>query len=197
MRIPTATAEAQIEIKKSRFIALALPVNSLKPIREMVKEKKAEHPGAAHVVHAAVIGPSGSEYSMSDDGEPKGTSGRPALEVLKGSGITNLLVMIVRYFGGTKLGTGGLVKAYGEAVKAVLEELSTEELVEKTEFQLHLSYADHGSIQQIFQKHQVEILNEEFAMDITIQARCPDKTLQEITPLLQNATNGKSKIKTL
>ena len=126
MRIPTARAEAEIEIKKSRFIAIAIPANSLEDVKKAVQQVRSEHPDATHVVHAAVIGKAGTIYSSSDDKEPKNTAGRPALEVVKGSGITDIAVCIVRYFGGTLLGTGGLVKAYGDSAKEVLKIVPTE-----------------------------------------------------------------------
>ena len=104
-------AETEIEIKKSRFISIAYPVSSLEEVKKRVLETRALHPSATHVVHSAVVGKSGTLYSSSDDREPKNTAGRPSLEVLKGSGITDICVCTVRYFGGTLLGTGGLVKA--------------------------------------------------------------------------------------
>jgi uncharacterized YigZ family protein len=125
VRIPLESAQTELEVRKSKFLAFALPCTSLTDAKHMVSTLKAEHPGANHVVHAAVIGERGDEFSYSDDREPKNTAGRPALEVLKGSGITNVAIFIVRYFGGTLLGTGGLVKAYGESAKKVLEILKT------------------------------------------------------------------------
>ena len=88
MQVLLERAEAEIEIKKSKFIAIALPVKTHDDVRNAVSSIRREHPTANHVVHAAVIGKAGTEYSMSDDREPKNTAGRPALEVLKGSGIT-------------------------------------------------------------------------------------------------------------
>ena len=101
------TATAEIEIKKSRFISIAYPVESLEEVKEKVIYTRSLHPNATHVVHSAVVGKSGTLCSSSDDREPKNTAGRPSLEVLKGSGITNICVCTVRYFGGTLLGTGG------------------------------------------------------------------------------------------
>ena len=117
MQVLLERAEAEIEIKKSKFIAIALPVKTHDDVRNAVSSIRREHPTANHVVHAAVIGKAGTEYSMSDDREPKNTAGRPALEVLKGSGITDIVICIVRYFGGTLLGTGGLVNAYKEDLR--------------------------------------------------------------------------------
>ena len=121
MLVLTERAEAEIEVKRSRFIAIALPANTPEDVRNAVLSIRKEHPDANHVVHAAVIGKAGTMYSSSDDREPKNTAGRPALEVLKGSGVTDITVCIVRYFGGTLLGTGGLVHAYGETSKLALE----------------------------------------------------------------------------
>ena len=117
MLVPVERAEASIEVKKSKFIAIAIPTKTMEGVKEAVSEVRKEHPDANHVVHAAVIGKAGTMYSSSDDREPKNTAGRPALEVLKGSGVTDVTVAVVRYFGGTLLGTGGLVKAYGDSVK--------------------------------------------------------------------------------
>lgn len=120
MKILAEEKEAQIIVKKSRFIAIAKKCTSTQMAKDLVKQVKAQHPKARHVVHAAVIG---NEFSFSDDKEPKNTAGRPAFEVVKGSGINNICVLIVRYFGGTLLGTGGLVHAYSDAVKLVLSDI--------------------------------------------------------------------------
>ena len=157
-----------LELKKSRFIAIALKAESLEKVKDIVKETRAEHPKANHVVHAAVIGKNGTLYSSSDDKEPKNTAGRPALEVLKGSGITNIIVCIIRYFGGTLLGTGGLVKAYGDAVKSVLEKVKTEEMKDKETISLRFSYEYYTLLKRLFEKNSVTIDAEDFNTDISI-----------------------------
>ncbi|MDC7222200.1 MAG: IMPACT family protein [Spirochaetales bacterium] len=194
MNIPKGPAFAQIEIKKSKFLAYALPLASLADIKEEVAKARREHPDSRHVVHAAVVGPEGGEFSLSDDGEPKGTSGRPSLEVLKGRDVTNVLVLIVRYFGGTKLGTGGLVKAYGDAVKAVLEELDTEPLVQKADFRLNLTYHDHSPVRLLLEKEGVEILSEEFAEGVTLTGRCPRAVLDTLGEPIRDLTRGAARI---
>jgi uncharacterized YigZ family protein len=138
MHILLEQATCEIEVKKSRFIAIASPLSDLSQIKEIVNQCRMEHPLANHVVHAAVLGPKGDLYSYSDDHEPKNTAGRPALEVLKGSGVTNILVLVIRYFGGTLLGTGGLVKAYADSVKEVLKIIKTEPLIDKTSFHISM-----------------------------------------------------------
>jgi uncharacterized YigZ family protein len=107
-------------IKGSRFLSELFPCDSQAAARELVKSQKAKYADATHVVHAFVIGPGAEVMGMSDDGEPSGTAGRPALDVLRGRGCTNTVLTITRWFGGTLLGTGGLVKAYGNGAKGVL-----------------------------------------------------------------------------
>ena len=108
-------------IKGSRFLSELFPCESQTQARDLVKAQKTKYPDATHVVHAFVIGPAAEILGMSDDGEPSGTAGRPSLDVLKGFGCTNTLVTITRWFGGTLLGTGGLVKAYSGGVKQVIQ----------------------------------------------------------------------------
>lgn len=168
MRVLLENAESEIIVKKSRFIAIAVKSESLEEVKEIVRAVKDKHPKANHVVHAAVIGKSGSLYSSSDDKEPKNTAGRPALEVLKGSGITNITVCIVRYFGGTLLGTGGLVKAYGDAVKSVLEIVKTEEMREKENLTLAFQYEYYTLLKRLFEQYSVNIVSEDFSTEIRI-----------------------------
>ena len=137
MRILKEERTTELVVKKSRFISIAKVCENPADVKRLVDETRAKYPDATHVVHAAVMG---NQFSFSDDHEPKNTAGRPALEVLKGSGITNIIVLIVRYFGGTLLGTGGLVKAYGDSAKLVLDGIETEDLVEKTDFRVTIGY---------------------------------------------------------
>jgi uncharacterized YigZ family protein len=114
-----SAARAEICVKKSRFIAEIFRVTSPEEARAKIKAQKARYADATHVVHAFVAGKKGETRGMSDDGEPAGTSARPVMDTLLGNGRTNILLTVTRYFGGTLLGTGGLVKAYGDAAKAV------------------------------------------------------------------------------
>lgn len=180
MRIPTARAEAEIEIKKSRFIAIAIPANSLEDVKKAVQQVRSEHPDATHVVHAAVIGKAGTIYSSSDDKEPKNTAGRPALEVVKGSGITDIAVCIVRYFGGTLLGTGGLVKAYGDSAKEVLKIVPTEELIEKSEYRMILPYNAYTLIKRLLESVEATIDEEKFDTMIEISGKLPSSNTSKM-----------------
>lgn len=168
MRILTNEPVFQLEVKKSRFIALARKCTSLEMAKALVRETRALHPGANHVVHAAVVGKQGSLYSSSDDKEPKNTAGRPALEVVKGSGITDICVLIVRYFGGTLLGTGGLVSAYGDSAKGVLALCQSEEQIQKSSFTLLVSYSQYKPVRMLLDSFQAQVDEERFETDVTM-----------------------------
>lgn len=185
-------ATVEIEVRKSRFIAHAIPITSLDEIKALVQEARAEHPGANHVVHAAVVGKGGDLYSYSDDKEPRNTAGRPALEVLKGSGVSNILILIIRYFGGTLLGTGGLVKAYGQSVRELLPLLKTEELIEKTTFSITVPYNLYELLSLHLASLEAEIITEEFATEVTLTASLPSAMIEELEIYVQNLTNGQS-----
>ena len=167
------TATAEIEIKKSRFISIAYPVESLEEVKEKVIYTRSLHPNATHVVHSAVVGKSGTLFSSSDDREPKNTAGRPSLEVLKGSGITNICVCTVRYFGGTLLGTGGLVKAYGDSTKEVLKIVKTEELIERESFAVVMQYDHYTLAKRLLDETTATDITEDFGVGITIKGKIP------------------------
>ncbi len=173
MQILLEPATSEIEVKKSRFIAIARPLTELSQIKEIVNKTRELHPGANHVVHAAVLGPKGDLFSCSDDHEPKNTAGRPALEVLKGSNVTNILVLVIRYFGGTLLGTGGLVKAYADSVKEVLRIIKTEPLIDKTTFAITVPYNLYEPTKKLLFEAQAAIDAEDFGVSVTIKGTLP------------------------
>lgn len=191
MEILLERAEAEIEVKKSRFIAIAEPVDSLEKIKELVQKTRTIHPNANHVVHAAVVGDAGTMYSSSDDREPKNTAGRPALEVLKGSGITNICVLIVRYFGGTLLGTGGLVKAYGDSTKEVLKVVRTEPLIAKKTVEVLLSYEFYTLFKRLVLEIEARIDKEDFGTGINVTLTLPEANYEKLKHELGNLGQGK------
>ena len=194
MEVLLERAECEIVVKKSRFISVALPCTSLEEIKSLVKMIREEHPDATHVVHAAVIGPAGDLYSMSDDREPKNTAGRPALEVLKGSGVTNILVCIIRYFGGTLLGTGGLVKAYGDSTKEVLGIIKTEPLIAKSSFSMLISYDFSELIKRLLNQVKASNIEEEFTSGITIKGLIPQSEKETLEARFTSITMGRCTI---
>ena len=115
------TYRAEITVKKSRFIAILSPCKDEDELKAQLQETRQGNKNARHVVHAAVWGTNSDRFSLSDDKEPKFTAGKPILNTLLGSGITNASLLVVRYFGGTLLGRGGLTHAYKDATKAVID----------------------------------------------------------------------------
>ena len=190
MRVLKARAEAEIEVRKSRFIAIAVPITDLSQIKGLVAQARLDHPGANHVVHAAVVGPDGQQLSYSDDKEPRNTAGRPAVEVLKGSGITDILVLIIRYFGGTLLGTGGLVKAYSESVKEVLRTASTEELIAKHSFSLTIPYNLYDLTKIALDDVKASIEDESFATAVTIIGSLPAANAPSLQQSVSDLSGG-------
>ncbi len=194
LRVPTNEKTVELIFKKSRFIAIAKQAKSLDEVKSLVQETKKEHPDANHVVHAAIVGNQGTIYSYSDDREPKNTAGRPAFEVLKGSGLTNIAILIVRYFGGTLLGTGGLVKAYGDSAKEVLKQIKSEELIKKSEFIVKTSYDRLTRTKQILEEFDCKIEDEIFDVNITIKGSLPYSNCEKLKVRIIEVSNAKDSI---
>lgn len=168
-RIPAKKTRTEIQVSNSRFIVSAAPVFSVEEAKAFIHEIRHEFSDASHHVPAFLIGYGQSVMAhCSDDGEPSGTAGRPALAVLQGSGLGDIAVIVTRYFGGTKLGTGGLVRAYTDAVKAVLEILPLAEKVPTHTAMLVIPYTLYEQTKLMIQDHLGKILNEEFGAEITI-----------------------------
>jgi len=161
-RIPSENMEAEIVIQKSRFIAQAFSIKSRDDISGILDAIRTTHPKAGHNCYAFIAGaPSDSQaYGFSDDGEPAGTAGKPMLNVLMHSGIGQILVVVTRYFGGIKLGTGGLVRAYTNATNDVLGNLNTVLKEEKVKALLHVSY----SMEPLIRNH-LNLLSIDFNTD--------------------------------
>lgn len=181
-------------IKSSRFIAEAFCISSSKESREKLQAQKKKYFDSSHVCHAFVCGDNGEINGMSDDGEPSGTAGRPMLDVLKGSKITNILVTITRYFGGTLLGTGGLVHAYGDGIKALLSLCKTEELVKKLNFTFLADYSFYEEIKRHFSNFNISQLSEDFSSSVKLSGKIFSSQKEEFSVLVKNLSKGKSQV---
>ena len=174
--VSESLANAQIEVKKSRFIAEIFYVQNAAKVREFLKEQKNKYKDARHVVHAFVLA-DGNVMGCSDDGEPGGTAGKPVLDVLKGSGVVNAMISVTRYFGGVLLGTGGLVKAYSDAAKAVIDKVVSENLleekIERKAFEFSSGYELYEALKKICLKFEAVNLVEDFSESITIKGEIP------------------------
>lgn len=179
-----------IEIKKSKFIGIGYPISSVDESRLLLKSIKLEYPDSRHICYGFLWGENSTHMGMSDDGEPSGTAGRPILEVLKGSGYENILVAVVRYFGGTKLGTGGLVKAYTEITKTIVDGISAEEYVERREVKLIFPYTLYNQIKKTIENYDYKIIDESFETDITVIFSTIIETEKDFEVDIQNISNG-------
>lgn len=157
--IPAGDNKAELEIKRSKFITYVTKVSNRQEADAFVKQLKIQHPQANHVCWAYIAGsPDSTERSMSDDGEPSGTAGMPMLKVLQYSGLGEIAVAVVRYFGGTKLGTGGLQRAYSDAVVQVLDKLPLMEKVERCKLTIEYDYSFQGAIARLLERYAVHDL---------------------------------------
>jgi uncharacterized YigZ family protein len=137
--------------------------------KAFIEQVKTEEPGHSHAVYAFAVGYGASvTHGMSDAGEPSGTAGRPALAVVNGSDLGDVTVVIVRYFGGTKLGTGGLVKAYTESAQLALAELPVTEKVERRRVQITVPYSRYEPCRRLVEAHQGQVEAEDFTTEVTM-----------------------------
>lgn len=154
-----------LEIKKSKFIGYAFFCADVDEANKYLESVRLEHKKATHVCYAYVVN---SNEKASDDGEPQGTAGIPILEIIKKRKLTNVLVIVVRYFGGIKLGAGGLVRAYGESAGLALNSAATTNLIEATEFSVSLNYGEEGVLNTIKNTAGVYDLKFEYSDKINI-----------------------------
>ena len=195
MRVPEKTKTDKLEIKRSVFISTAFPVESEAEVKDTIEKVRAQHPKCNHVVYAYSIGLGGSQvFGMSDDREPKGTAGKPALNVLRHSGFTNVIVTIVRYFGGIKLGKGGLMKAYTESVKRVLENLPSKNAAVNVKMQLGIGYEQFEIVQKTIQEFGAKEEDRRFEDRVHLLISIDENLTEPLKKELQTVTNGRIEI---
>ena len=186
--------EGEIVEKKSRFIATVRPVESEEEAVAFIAEMKKKYWDARHNCSAFVIGANQELTRCSDDGEPAQTAGRPMLDVLLKEGVTNVAVVVTRYFGGVLLGTGGLVRAYQ---KAVQEGLAASQIIEKREgFLLYVNtdYNGIGKLQYLFAQKEISILESEYTADVRMSVLVPLERKEEIEKAVIEHTNGTARL---
>jgi uncharacterized YigZ family protein len=181
-----ADVSASIEVKKSKFICYLHKTVDEEDAKDFIKAVKKEHPSARHHCPAIIVG---NIVRSSDDGEPSGTAGRPILETLQKKGITQITAVVVRYFGGTLLGTGGLVRAYTDAVLAALEQATLCELTELDEYEIHFDYSLINAVDSYFAKHKITVTDKQYE-DTAIYRFA---TAKDISSDLAEISSGKIK----
>lgn len=187
------TASERI-IDKSRFIGHIRPVETRVEAEAFLAEIRTIHKAATHNVPAFVIGDQYQIQWASDDGEPQGTSGAPIVQMLVKEEITNIAVVVTRYFGGIKLGTGGLVRAYTSTVKQALEEGGLCAVKELNQLSIKLDYTFYGKLQNLAANGLFEIQNTYYEDMVTTELTADPENLQEVKTLIANLTGGSAKI---
>lgn len=189
--VPAAETRVETRAGNSRFIATIGPVFSVDEAKIFISRVKAEFADATHNVPAYVIGHGQSTIAhCHDDGEPSGTAGRPMLAVLQGSGLGDVAVVVTRYFGGTKLGTGGLVRAYGDAVRAALAALPRAEKVATVTIMAEVPYTLLDRARQLVETHGGALVEESFAAEITLTARFRAERHPDFAAALRELSHG-------
>jgi uncharacterized YigZ family protein len=189
--IPAAETKIEFKVSNSTFIATAGPAFSVDEAKKFIKKQKDFYDDATHNVPVYIIGhpPSIIEHS-NDDGEPSGTAGRPALSVLRGSGMGDIVIVITRYFGGTKLGTGGLVRAYSDAVREILKALPKAQKVATVSTQLSVPYPFFEQVQRIVSSFNGLITEKEFGVQVTLTIQFDQDIFPEFKKTLFEKSNG-------
>ena len=181
--------------KKSRFIATVRSVDKEEEALEFIEGLKKKYWNATHNCYAFVIGEQSELQRFSDDGEPSGTAGKPILEVLLNEEIHNTAIVVTRYFGGTLLGTGGLVRAYSHAAKAGLESSRIVEKVHGQVLEIQTDYNGLGKIQYLLGQRKIDILDAQYAEDVVVKALVPIQQMELVQKEVTEATSGRGVMK--
>ncbi len=195
--VPANRHSAELVIDRSRFLCTVTQAATVDIAQQFVREMNARYSDATHNCWAYVIGTPGNtgQIGMSDDGEPHGTAGRPMLTVLLHSGLGDVAAVVTRWFGGTKLGTGGLVKAYSGAVQHALETVPRDMRVERIGCSLRVGYSDISTMQQLWELFEVEVVSESYNADVSYLLKLPVEQVNGFQQAVQNATRGQAQIK--
>jgi uncharacterized YigZ family protein len=189
--IPAHEHRAEITVVNSRFIASIAPAFSVDEARSFIARVKTEFATATHNVPAFIIGHGQSIIEhCQDDGEPSGTAGRPALSVLRGAGLGDVVAVVSRYFGGTKLGKGGMVRAYGDTIRAGLESLPLAEKIATQTLMIRLPYHLFEQIRRLVRGNHGEFLDENFATDVTLSVRFRLADVRAFQMAIKELTHG-------
>ena len=192
----TSASEIDLEIKRSHFLGLAARTTSEAQAREFIASRRALYPDARHHCSAFIIANPGATPTerSNDDGEPSGTAGKPMLEVLRGSQIFDVTVVVTRYFGGTLLGTGGLVRAYSQATAQALEQLSLCKRSQQYLWQLRAPVAEAGRIEAELRAGGANIVQTRWESQATIELASAVANPTELAALVANVTRGQGQL---
>ena len=180
--------------KGSRHVANLFPVTDQQQIDEALQSARARMPDANHHAFAWRLGRGANDFRYSDDGEPSGSAGRPMLQQLDGRELTDVLAVVSRYFGGTKLGTGGLVRAYGGAVKEALELAEIVEVVPHATIRIRHAYEDSGALASVCNQFDVQPTASDYGADVTVELSLPQVRADEFARAVRDATAARARV---
>jgi len=192
--VPAATHRVEQEINRSRFITTIARASTTDVAVAFIRAVGEEFRDATHNCWAYLVGPPGdtSRIGTSDDGEPHGTAGRPMLNALMHAGVGDVAVVVTRYYGGTKLGTGGLVRAYGGGVQQALATLPLTERIEYVFLTVVIDYSRVSVLQQLCGDFEAEVLAQEFAVNVRVDVRLPGEHADRFRAAVLDATRGQA-----
>lgn len=186
--------EDEVMINKSRFIGYSLPINSEEEALDFVETIKSKHKDATHNVYAYVVGENSNIQRFNDDGEPSGTAGIPVLEVIKKEDLRNIVIVVTRYFGGIKLGGGGLIRAYTRAAKIGLDAGIVIDMTPHTNLLMNIDYTLYGRIENYLMTNNYTVDEVEFEQDVSIYISVETLKLEKFKSDMTNLTNGSIEI---
>jgi uncharacterized YigZ family protein len=182
--VPAGPVDRELLINKSRFITWLRPVASREQAMAVIDEARARYPDASHHCYAYLLGnPASAQAAMNDDGEPSGTAGKPIFNVIQHKGMSDVLVVVSRYFGGVKLGAGGLVRAYAAAAEAVLAEVERVESVPQVSCRLEMGFPLEQRLRHWAEQNESEVLDVHYSQSVAMTLRCPAQYLEDLESL--------------
>ena len=188
------SGKVETTINRSKFIAHIKPISSYEEGQDFVSEIKAEYKDATHNVPAIVFGKKQELQWMSDDGEPQGTAGPPILKVLVEKGLTNLAVVVTRYFGGIKLGTGGLVRAYQGIVIDAIDEIGIAEAREGVLLEYEIDYTHLTKLHKASESMNFSLQDKDFSDKVLVQASCEIEFADQVKTVFSDISSGKCRL---
>ncbi len=182
------------KIKGSRHIANVFPVTNQEDIASNLESVRARMPDANHHAYAWRLGRGDNDFRYSDDGEPNGSAGRPILKHIDGQDLTDTLIVVSRYFGGTKLGTGGLVRAYGGAAQEVLHLANIVEVIPHATFHIQHAYEDSGALAAVLNTFNLQPTKSNYGTQVDVEISVPQSQAKEFERAVRDATAARARI---
>ncbi len=194
--VPTKAHRVEDVVSRSRFITTVGPASSAESARSFIDEIKSEFADATHNCWAFAVGPPGdtAAIGMSDDGEPHGTAGRPMLNVLLHSDVGEVVAVVTRYFGGVKLGRGGLVRAYSGGVGHAMRELPVVLKVDRIDVTVSVGYESVEPLKRLIAEYEVIVQDEAYGEAVTFKLAVPSDVATDFEDAVAGATNGQARV---